>query len=160
MKKNLTDEELLNTVKRLDRFATLTDAQFRIPLTRIRFGLDALIGFVPILGDVIGFALSLYLFSEAHKLGVPISLKLKMLRNVLIDFGIGLIPIAGDLADIGFRSNLRNVKLIVEHIESEQKKRKALAQDHPKSHLFWLIFALACVSVFACGYYLYRYLGL
>mgnify|MGYP000364856463 CR=1 FL=1 len=123
MYKNISDAQLLDTLKRLERFADLTDSRFRIPFTKIHFGIDALIGLIPFVGETIGLVLSLYLLFEASKLGVPISLKLKMLRNILIDWGIGLIPILGDIADVAFKANIRNMKLLVEHINQEHQSR-------------------------------------
>jgi len=127
MDKNISDAQLLETLKRLERFADLTDSRFRIPFTKIHFGIDAVIGLIPFVGETVGLVLSLYLLFEASKLGVPLSLKINMLRNILIDWGVGLIPILGDIADVAFKANIRNMKLLVEHINQEHQSRvKAL----------------------------------
>lgn len=121
MSKKLSEKELVDVVSRLEKFANLTDAKYKVPMTNIRFGIDSIIGLIPIVGELAGVIMSLYLLSEARKVKAPLSLKLKMIGNMGIDFGIGLIPIVGDLADVGFKSNIRNVKLLVEHIDSEYR---------------------------------------
>jgi len=133
MNQNLTDEELLATLNRLERYADFTDSRFRIPFTNIRFGIDSVIGLIPIIGETIGLIMSLYLLREAFKLGVPNLLKLKMLRNVLLDWVIGLVPIAGDIADIAYKANIRNIKLLLEHIDEERQSRRPALEQTDKS---------------------------
>jgi len=123
MNPNITDEQLLATLKRLERVADLSDSRFRIPFTQIRFGIDALIGLIPVLGETIGLVISMYILREASRLGVPRSLKLKMLGNMLLDWLVGLIPVIGDIADIAFRANVRNMKLLVTHLDQERMQR-------------------------------------
>lgn len=156
MRQDLSDQDIAAVLQRLERFATLTDAQFRIPFTNIRFGIDVLIGFVPVIGDFVSFLMSFYLFVEAHRLGLPLSLKLKMVRNTLLDFGIGLVPFIGDLADIGYRSNLKNLKLIVEHVDAENQKRTSPDQSS-QSPVFWLILCVSILGVTILSAYLMAY---
>ena len=105
-------------IARLDKLATLLDVAFRIPFTRIRFGVDGLIGLAPGLGDVITTGLSLWIVHEAYQLGVPRKLILRMLGNVAIDGMIGAVPVAGDMFDVLWRANRRNVRLLREHFEA------------------------------------------
>jgi hypothetical protein len=138
-KNTLSDEQLEQTLKRLDRFARLTDSQFRIPFTKFRFGLDSIIGLVPVVGETIGLVLSLYLVFEAFKLKMPPRLKLRMLRNVALDFLVGLVPVFGDIADIAFKANIRNMKLIKEYVEREQQSRHALPNASSKRPAFIIL---------------------
>lgn len=150
MNKDISDQQLLATLKRLERIADLSDSRFRIPFTKIRFGLDAIIGLVPFIGDSISLVLSLYLVFEASKLGVPLTLKIKMLWNVLIDWVVGLVPILGDAVDVFFKSNNRNMALLVEHIDQDYQSRKASpkpVKDNKSSRFILLIVAVLLVSV-------------
>lgn len=103
-------------VGRLDAYARLMDSQFRIPFTPIRLGVDSLIGLLPGIGDGAAFLMSLYPVFEARKMGAPLVLILKMLLNILIDFLVGLVPLIGDIFDIGFKANIRNVRLLKDYL--------------------------------------------
>ena len=92
------------------------DAAFVVPGTTIRMGLNGLIGLVPVAGDVIGGAISTYIVWEARQLGAPGWLIARMMLNVAIETGIGAVPLVGDMFDILFRANLRNMALLKQHI--------------------------------------------
>ena len=102
----------LAALARLRRVALLFDARYRIPGTRFRFGLDALVGLVPGLGDLVGGAVSLWMLSEAQRLGASRATLAKMLANVLLDLAVGAVPLAGDVFDASFKANLRNLRLL------------------------------------------------
>jgi len=102
----------------LDRLATWLDDRFRIPGTQIRFGLDALLGLVPYVGDVFTLLLSGYLVGIMWRRGASGMLILRMLGNLLLDAIIGAIPVIGDIIDVGYRANRKNVVLMQEHYES------------------------------------------
>jgi hypothetical protein len=104
-------------IARIDRLATLLDTRFAIPFTKIRFGADSLIGLAPGVGDAITTALALYIVYEAHRLGAPKTLLARMLGNVAIDGAVGIVPVAGDLFDVMFRANRRNVRILREHLD-------------------------------------------
>lgn len=112
---------------RLDRYATLMDARFRVPGTRIRFGLDPIIGLIPGIGDALGLALSLYVVVEAVRLGVSKRVLFSMLRNVGLEALVGVVPILGDVFDIGFKANLRNAALLRRYIEDRLRPTPARA---------------------------------
>lgn len=95
------------------RFARLMDNQFSI--LGFRFGLDGIVGMIPGLGDLIGLALSSYLIWIAANFNVPASKLLHMIINVLIDLFIGSVPVIGDLGDIFFKANQRNLQILEEH---------------------------------------------
>ncbi|HET6579615.1 MAG TPA: DUF4112 domain-containing protein [Gemmatimonadales bacterium] len=96
----------------LHRVGYLLDNSIGIPGTRFRLGLESLIGLVPGIGDAVAGLLSLYIIVEAHRLGVPRALLARMGWNVAIDTLVGEVPILGDLFDIGFKANLRNLALL------------------------------------------------
>lgn len=96
----------------LERLAHLLDAAFAVPGTGIRIGLDALLGLIPGLGDLVPGLLSLTLVFEGARRGVPSSVLLRMIANILIDTIVGVVPLLGDLFDISWRSNIRNIELL------------------------------------------------
>lgn len=105
-------------IRHLDNIAELMDNRFTIPGTSIRFGLDSIFGLVPGIGDTGTILVTLYLTSLAAKHRLPKKVIAQMYRNAAIDWAIGLVPLAGDIFDIGFKANLRNVALLKEHIKS------------------------------------------
>ncbi len=104
-----------DALHRVERIAKVLDEAIRIPGTRIKVGLDAVIGLIPGIGDAAGLALGSWFIYEAHRLGAPAALKWKMARNVGIDAVSGLVPVVGDLVDIAYRSNRRNLELLRAH---------------------------------------------
>lgn len=104
-------------IARIDALATLMDTAFLIPGTQIRFGLDALIGLVPGIGDAVTTIISLFIVSEARALGAPPLLIARMIANVAIDGFVGAIPLAGDAFDVAFRANRRNMALLRAHLD-------------------------------------------
>ena len=95
------------------------DGAFVVPGTTIRFGLDGLIGFVPVAGDVIAGLVSTYLIWEARQLGAPTWLIARMVANALLDTTIGAIPVVGDAFDVLFRANMKNMALLRRHVEKQ-----------------------------------------
>ncbi len=99
----------------IDTAARMLDSRYRIPGTNIRFGLDFLIGLAPYVGDVVSFAISGLLVAVMARKGASGMALVKMVGNVLIDTIVGAIPLLGDLFDLGYRANLRNLRLLREH---------------------------------------------
>ena len=97
---------------RIDALAQLLDVAFIVPGTKIRYGIDGLIGLVPIVGDIITTAISLWIVREARELGAPKHLVARMLANVAVDGVVGLVPFAGVAFDVMFRANMRNIRLL------------------------------------------------
>ena len=97
---------------RIDALAQLLDVAFIVPGTKIRYGIDGLIGLIPIVGDIITTAISLWIVREARELGAPKHLVARMLANVAVDGVVGLVPFAGDAFDVMFRANMRNIRLL------------------------------------------------
>ncbi len=109
-------------IARLDAMASLLDTAFFIPGTNIRFGLDALIGLVPGIGDAITTAMSLYIVHEARELGAPRHLIARMLVNVALDGVVGAVPLLGDAFDVMWRANRRNMALLRNHLDSQARR--------------------------------------
>lgn len=103
-------------IARLRSLAWMIDSAFRLPGTRFRFGLNSLIGLTPAAGDAVLAAISLYIVWEARALGVPGPKLAKMLANVGVETLAGAVPIVGDLFDMAFKANLRNLAVIEEHL--------------------------------------------
>ena len=111
------DTSTADALIRLEALATLMDAAITIPGTKIVMGLDAFIGLVPVIGDAITSIVSGYIIWEARRLGAPRLLVARMSANAAFDAVIGSVPIAGDVFDVAFKANRRNVALLRRHIE-------------------------------------------
>ena len=109
--------------RRVERLAILMDSAFRIPGTGIRFGADNVLGLIPGVGDVAAFGVSAYVVYEAPRLGAPQSVLGRMAANVAVDTVVGSIPIVGDLFDVAFKANRRNVDLLRGHIRMLRSDR-------------------------------------
>jgi Domain of unknown function (DUF4112) len=109
--------ETARSVARLEALARLMDGAFVVPGTSIRLGLDAIIGLLPVAGDVVSGVISSYLIWEARQLGAPRWLIGRMMANMLIDTTIGAIPVLGDAFDVVFRANMKNMALLRRHME-------------------------------------------
>ena len=114
--------EIERTEQRLEKLATTLDSAFVIPLTGIRFGADAILGLVPVVGDLVGMGLSGYLLLEARRLGAPASILTRMAGNVALDTVVGAVPLAGSVFDVFFKANKRNVAILREYL-SELRSR-------------------------------------
>lgn len=112
---------------RVRRLARVLDAAVRIPGTRIRIGLDALLGLLPGGGDVAGAVLSAWIVLSAARLGAPVSVLLRMTGNLVVDVVLGTLPLVGDLVDVGWKANLRNVALLERHLEAPERTRQRSA---------------------------------
>jgi Domain of unknown function (DUF4112) len=99
----------------LRRWAVLLDSAFGIPGTRIRFGIDAIMGLIPGFGDVATPVFSALLLVQAIRMRLPLVVQARMVLNAAIDMVLGLVPVLGDLVDIGWKANLRNLALLERH---------------------------------------------
>lgn len=113
-------------LRHLDLLAKLLDAQFRIPGTNIRFGLDAILGLFPGVGDMISLGISSFMVSSLAKNGASGMLLTRMVLNIVVDAIIGAIPIVGDIFDVGFKANQRNMKLMREHYNEGKHRGSGL----------------------------------
>ena len=107
--------------QRLDRIAWYLDSSIPIPCLKIRFGIDPLIGLFPGIGDTLGALMSSYILSEAARLGAPKSVLFKMAFNIALDAILGTVPVLGDLFDVVWKANQRNVQLLETYLERPRK---------------------------------------
>jgi hypothetical protein len=107
------------SLQRIDMLARLFDTAFMLPGTNIRFGIESIMRLVPGIGDAAASALSCYLLYEAHQLNVPSHIFARLVTNVAIEGVVGAVPLIGDLFDVGFRANRRNVKILQDYFASE-----------------------------------------
>jgi len=98
--------------ERLIMLTRLMDGLFEIPVLRQKVGLDALIGLVPVVGDLVSAGIGVYLVFEARELGASRWLQARMIGNLLLDFAVGAVPLLGDFFDVLFRAHHRNLKLL------------------------------------------------
>lgn len=118
---------------RLDRLAHNLDSRYRLPFTNIWFGWDAILGLVPGIGDTAALAPAAYILLEAHNMGAPTGLKLRMAGYTGIDWLIGTVPIVGDVFDVGMRANRRNVALLRDHLERTGDSDQPRGPDNPRT---------------------------
>jgi Domain of unknown function (DUF4112) len=117
----ISEEEARRQFARsIERTARLMDAWVKLPVVG-PVGLDALLGLFPVVGDTVAAAISISLIARSLKYGVPDDLIARMLGNVLFDLLLGAIPGVGDVADMWFRSNLRNLELLREYLGDEAR---------------------------------------
>jgi hypothetical protein len=98
-------------IARMRFVATVLDDAVRIPGIGVRVGLDSVLGVAPVAGDVLTGALSLYLVVESARLGVSVSTLLRMIANVGVDTAAGSVPVVGDLFDVFWKANRKNLRL-------------------------------------------------
>lgn len=106
--------------KKLQRarfLANLMDRQFKIG--NIEFGIESFLGFIPAFGDIIGLLLSLYIYRIAHEANVPARQRIHMLFNILLDMTVGVIPLLGDIFDVAYKANVRNLHILEKHIRGK-----------------------------------------
>ncbi|MEH1831504.1 MAG: DUF4112 domain-containing protein [Nostoc sp.] len=121
------------TLKRLRQLSRLLDNVITIPGTQIGFGLDPILGLIPIGGDFLGVIFSSYIILEAARLGVSRATLGKMVLNVIIDGLVGAVPVLGDFFDFAWTANTYNLKLLEEYLKFPSQQKRA---DR------WFIFAV------------------
>jgi len=126
--------------RELERLARWMDSVFEIPGLGLRFGLDSLLGLLPGGGDVATSIISIYILSAATRHGVPRVTLLRMALNIAIDLVVGAVPIVGDLFDVYWKANQRNVELLHRHVDATPAAaRKLRATDR------WFVVGLAAL---------------
>ncbi|HRB69583.1 MAG TPA: DUF4112 domain-containing protein, partial [Chitinophagales bacterium] len=132
----------------------LMDSQFKIPGTKITFGIDPIIGLVPWIGDLIDYCISAYLMVAMIRNGASGKVVAKMLRNITVDGLVGLIPFLGRIFDIFYKANRRNLILAVEHFEEGKHQGSAWPIVLPILGFLVVLFMLIAVL----GYYVLKFL--
>ncbi len=103
--------------QRVEALELLLERSFHIPGTKIPFGLDSIIGLVPVLGDVVTAVMGAYMVWEARNLGMSKWHLIRMTANVGVDTALGAIPLIGDVFDLVWRSNSKNLRIIKKHLD-------------------------------------------
>lgn len=103
--------------RRIEALERMLEGVIEIPVVRRRVGLDAIAGLIPVVGDLVTAAMGLYLVWEARNLGMSRWQQWRMLANISVDTAVGAVPLAGDLFDLLYRSNSRNLRIIRRHLD-------------------------------------------
>lgn len=130
----------------LRQLARALDTAVRIPGTNVRFGLDALVGLIPGVGDVTTGLASVFVILSAAQMGVPPAVLARMVLNVAIDTGVGVIPLLGDFFDVGWKSNTRNVALVEKYMMAPEHERRRTVRTN-RLQLIGIIVLLLMVVV-------------
>lgn len=112
--------------QRVEAMEVLLERSFKVPGTNIPIGLDALVGLIPVVGDLITTALGAYVVWEARNLNMPKWKIMRMGGNVAIDTVLGLVPVVGDAADFLYRSNSKNLRIIKKHLDKHHPDTKVI----------------------------------
>lgn len=118
---NESDVQAPKELRKAQDMANLLDTAVKLPVIPIRVGLDSLIGLIPGAGDALMLGASLRIIWLAKKMGVPKPLLTKMVRNSAIDFGLGFIPLVGDIVDVFYKANQKNVRILEKWWVTENK---------------------------------------
>ena len=141
-------------ISKLRRISRLLDSAITIPGTKISFGLDPILGMLPGGGDALTGGISAYIVVEAAKMGVSRDILWKMVGNILIDSFAGTIPVVGDLFDVGWKANVKNLELLEKHLD--------VAQSHQSNRLFIfgliilltiIVFGFAAIAFFTVSWF-------
>jgi hypothetical protein len=136
------------------------DTAFVVPGVGWRFGLDPIIGLVPVLGDVVTSFISLYILAVAQQYQIPTSTKLRMGLNIAADYMIGAVPLVGNLFDFAWKANDQNLKLLERSIAAEGRRRtKQTAWDWAvlagiAALLLGLVIGSLALAIFLAGWLL------
>ena len=118
-------EDQRSRMRDIERLAHLLDDLVPIPGTKIRVGLDSILGLLPGGGDLVGGALSAWILVAAVRLGAPPAVVARMGANVLLDTAVGVVPVLGDVFDVAWRANRRNVDLLGRYAAAPQEVHRS-----------------------------------
>jgi hypothetical protein len=144
---------MANGLERLRAVATVLDDAVRVPGTNVRFGLDAVLGLLPGAGDAVTGVVAAYAIVLAARLGAPPVVIARMAMNVLIDVATGTIPVLGDIFDVGWKSNRKNVRLLAGYQANPQKVR---ASSWAVVMVVLLVILAAIIGVFMLVAWIFR----
>ncbi|HEY9767365.1 MAG TPA: DUF4112 domain-containing protein [Coleofasciculaceae cyanobacterium] len=137
----------VSKISKLRRISRLLDNAIAIPGTKIRFGLDPILGLLPGGGDTITGGIAAYIVVEAARMGVPREILGKMVGNIIIDSFAGTIPVVGDLFDVGWKANIKNMELLEEHLHIAElsKSDRGARTFSDRLFIFGLILLLGLI---------------
>lgn len=150
----LTEQKMIeptsNRFSRLDWLSRILDTAWSIPGTPYRIGLDGILGLIPGIGDPIGALLSSYLIFEAARIGAPTHVLLRMVGNVALESIVGVVPILGDIFDIAWKANVRNLSLLRAHKDQLFVRERSSRQIMMLivAALLFILIGLAALSFF------------
>jgi hypothetical protein len=127
--------ERLATLNRIRKFSRLMDSAFSIPGTKFRIGLDPIIGLVPGAGDIVDTAFSAYLIYLATRFNIPPKTLGKMIYHISLEAVIGSVPLVGDIFDAFYKSNMRNLALLEEHLALVEPELTEVAEPVSESSI-------------------------
>jgi hypothetical protein len=136
----------------LDMLSRVLDTWFRVPGTQIRFGLDGIVGFIPGVGDLLGGLASCIIVLAAYFRGVPLITIARMVANLAIEVVVGLVPVLGNLFDIGWRANRRNYHLLEASLAVGQR-------DTARDWLFMGLLGLGLLTLAMLPFLLLLWIG-
>lgn len=119
--------ERLTTLNRIRKLSRLMDTAIGIPGTKFRIGLDPIIGLIPGAGDVISTAFSAYIIYLATRFGIPSKDIQRMILNISLEAVVGTVPLVGDLFDAYYKSNIRNLAILEQHLQAAEPEIEELA---------------------------------
>ncbi len=141
----------------IEPISKLLDSTFKIPGTNIKFGLDPIIGTIPVLGDLSTFLISAMIFNKMAKRGASRKVVILMALNLIIDLVVGSIPFIGWLFDFGFRANDKNVRLLKEHYLEGKHQGNGSGIVSIITITLLAVFALVCFGVYKLFWLGYEY---
>ena len=122
---NTSNKSQAASLRRLRRISHLLDNAIPIPGTKYRIGLDPILGLIPGGGDLLGSVFAGYVVFKSAQMGVPQETLLKMAANIVFDTVAGTVPVAGDLLDVAWKANVKNIELLDAHLGSPEQGKKA-----------------------------------
>ena len=144
------DEKLPADLVALRRFAFLLDELFTIPGTRYHIGVDALLGLIPGIGDIIGGVLSTWIIAGALRHRVPGRVIVRMVFNIVLDLLLGAVPVAGDALDFLYEENVKNMRLLEKHRD----------RRHPPRSMAGIAFVITGIVLFVLSVSILIFVGL
>ncbi len=138
--RTLPADSQLAKLAHLRQVSDLWDRALSVPGTRWRVGLESLVGLLPVGGDVIGLVLSSYILLQALQFGLPKTVLLRMVFNIVLDATAGSVPILGDLFDTTWKANTKNVNLLEAHVRSPETTRAV-----ERRYVFLILAGLALI---------------
>ncbi|MEZ2232367.1 DUF4112 domain-containing protein [Microcoleus sp.] len=121
---NTTNKSHVASLRRLRRISNLLDNAIPIPGTKYRIGLDPILGLIPGGGDLISSIFAGYIVFKSAQMGVPQETLVKMAANIVFDTVAGTVPVAGDLLDVAWKANVKNIELLDAHLGSPEPAGK------------------------------------
>ena len=112
--------------KRIEAMEHLLERSMVVPGTNYPIGLDTIIGFVPVVGDIVTAVMGAYIVWEAKNLGLPRWKLWQMIGNIAIDGAVGAVPVVGDAFDVVYRSNTKNLRIVKKHLDKHHPQTRVI----------------------------------